>query len=264
MDSFKPRRKIFGQKRDTTKGEFNAVELLDRAGVSWGLRRRCRIHVQSIRLFGTADSCSPQLVCTSCSVLCAHKSTQIGTNCCHEVRSSCLQIGGLFLRNRVKDSLSTSRACIGRGRIKLRSGLSGTVLNQTCVLFLSVTSVAGQRTDCNHMFLSRKLSRSGKAPHMFNDSFLQWAVWTVLADEAAPEDFKRTCSPRRLPMTPSSRSQRGLTPSSSPVSLYRNTSDTGRVPVGRRYIRRVGELIPARPAGATLNRPVRIVRLSSI
>ena len=36
------------------------------------------------------------------------------------------------------------------------------------------------------------LSRSGKAPHMFNYGFLRGAVQSVLADDAAPEDFKQS------------------------------------------------------------------------
>jgi len=36
------------------------------------------------------------------------------------------------------------------------------------------------------------LSRSGKAPHMFNYGFLQWALQNVLTDGTAPEDFKRS------------------------------------------------------------------------
>ena len=36
------------------------------------------------------------------------------------------------------------------------------------------------------------LSRSGKAPHMFNYGFLGWAMRSVLADETAPEDFKQS------------------------------------------------------------------------
>ena len=36
------------------------------------------------------------------------------------------------------------------------------------------------------------LSRSGKAPHMFNYGFLQWALQSVLTDETAPEDFKQS------------------------------------------------------------------------
>lgn len=36
------------------------------------------------------------------------------------------------------------------------------------------------------------LSRSGKAPHMFNYGFLQWAMQSTLADETAPEDFKQS------------------------------------------------------------------------
>lgn len=39
------------------------------------------------------------------------------------------------------------------------------------------------------------LSRSGKAPHMFNYGFLGWAMRGALADEAAPEDFKRSVKP---------------------------------------------------------------------
>jgi hypothetical protein len=37
-----------------------------------------------------------------------------------------------------------------------------------------------------------KLSRSGKAPNMFNYGFLNWAMQSVLADTAAPEDFKQS------------------------------------------------------------------------
>ena len=37
-----------------------------------------------------------------------------------------------------------------------------------------------------------KLSRSGKAPHMFNYGFLQSVMRSSLADETAPEDFKRS------------------------------------------------------------------------
>lgn len=36
------------------------------------------------------------------------------------------------------------------------------------------------------------LSRSGKAPHMFRYGFLQWAMESVLVDEAAPGDFKQS------------------------------------------------------------------------
>lgn len=36
------------------------------------------------------------------------------------------------------------------------------------------------------------LSRSGKAPHMFNYGFLKWAMQSVLADTTAPEDFKKS------------------------------------------------------------------------
>lgn len=37
-----------------------------------------------------------------------------------------------------------------------------------------------------------KLSRSGKAPHMFKYGFLQSAMRSTLADETVPEDFKRS------------------------------------------------------------------------
>lgn len=36
------------------------------------------------------------------------------------------------------------------------------------------------------------LSRSGKAPHMFNYGFLQQTMESALADETAPEDFRRS------------------------------------------------------------------------
>jgi len=36
------------------------------------------------------------------------------------------------------------------------------------------------------------LSRSGKAPHMFNYGFLKGAMQSVLADDTAPEDFKQS------------------------------------------------------------------------
>lgn len=36
------------------------------------------------------------------------------------------------------------------------------------------------------------LSRSGKAPHMFNYGFLQWALKNVLTDKTAPEGFERS------------------------------------------------------------------------
>ena len=36
------------------------------------------------------------------------------------------------------------------------------------------------------------LSRSGKAPHMFNYGFLGWAMQSALTDETAPEEFKRS------------------------------------------------------------------------
>ena len=36
------------------------------------------------------------------------------------------------------------------------------------------------------------LSRSGKAPHMFNYGFLQWALESALADRTAPGDFKHS------------------------------------------------------------------------
>jgi len=36
------------------------------------------------------------------------------------------------------------------------------------------------------------LSRSGKAPHMFNYGFLKWVMKSVLTDKAAPDEFKKT------------------------------------------------------------------------
>lgn len=36
------------------------------------------------------------------------------------------------------------------------------------------------------------LSQSGKAPHMFDCGFLEWTMRGASADEAAPEDFKRS------------------------------------------------------------------------
>ena len=37
-----------------------------------------------------------------------------------------------------------------------------------------------------------KLSRSGKAPQMFHEGFLDWATRTAFADETTPVDFKRS------------------------------------------------------------------------